>query len=90
MSSGLISGKDKCYVRPKNGRKYLKFEICVGNDYGLALCENLKVKGESEEVKLVETRCMQIEVWQSKRKIGEGRRHMIGWLGNTNNWQLIH
>ena len=61
-SIGSISGKDNHYARSQNGREYLKFGICVGNDYGLVSCKNLKVEGDSEKVKAVETRCVQIEV----------------------------
>ena len=67
----------------------MKFENFVGNDYGLTPCKNLKVEGDNEKAKAVETRCVWIEVRQIK-KIGEGRRNTIGWSGNKINRQLIY
>ena len=43
------SGKENCYTRSKNERKDLKIASCVGNDYGLTSCENLKVEGDSKK-----------------------------------------
>jgi len=88
-SNGSISGKENCYARSMNGRKDLKIEICVGNDYGLTSCENSEVEGDSEKLIAVEIRCVQIEVWRFKN-IGEGRRNTIGWSGSKINRQLIY
>ena len=87
--NGPISGKENCHARSENGRKDLKFDIRIGNDYGLASCKNLKVEGDSEKVKAVETRCLRIEVGSFKN-IGKGRRNTIGWSGNTIDRQLIY
>ena len=46
-SIGPISGKEKIYARLKNERVYLKFEICVGNNYGHTSCKNLRVEEDS-------------------------------------------
>ena len=66
QSNGSIIKKENRHARPKNGRNDLKFEICIGIDYGLASCKNPKVKGDSEKVKAVETRCVWIKVRRFK------------------------
>ena len=85
QSNRSISGKENRYARSKKGRKDLKIEICVGIDYGPTSCKNLKVEGDSEKVKTVETRCVWIKVWRLEN-IGEGRRHIFGWLGNKSSF----
>ena len=88
-SNGSISRKENRYARFKTGRKDLKVKIRVGNDCGLVTYKNSKVERDSEKAKAVETRCVRIKVHRFK-KIGEGRRHMIGWVGNKINRQLIY
>ena len=88
-SIGSISRKENRYARSKNGRRDLKIQIFVGNDYGLTSCENVKIMGDSERLKAVETRCVRIKVRRFEN-IGEGRRNTIGWSVNKNNRQLIN
>ena len=82
QSNRSISGKENRYARSKKGRKDLKIEICVGIDYGPTSCKNLKVEGDSEKVKTVETKCVRIKVRLLRKKVGEGRRDTVGWSGN--------
>ena len=53
------------------------------------LMQNLKVKGDNENVKAVETRCVRIEVRRFK-KFGEGRINTMGWSGNKTDQYLIY
>ena len=41
-------------------------------------------------MKAIQMRFERIEMWQSRKKIGEGRIDTIGWSGNKTDWQLIH
>ena len=41
-------------------------------------------------MKAFETKCVRIEVWRSRKKIREGKRNTIGWLGDKNDRQLIY
>ena len=89
-SNGSTSGKENRYTRSKNKRGDLKIAIRVGNDYGLTSCKNSKIKGDSKQMRAVETKCVRIEIRQLRKKIGERRSNIIGWSGNNIDQQLIY
>ena len=64
-----ISGKENCYARSKNGCKDLKFEICVGNKYGLTSLEILKVKEDNERGKQLKSDACGLKCGGQERRL---------------------